>query len=141
MLIPWRVYFDRKKWMLELDTSILVCWVSFFWMLEVIVFPNFLSFQAKYPQLNAGSVPLVRIFSGSIWPADGHEYASDIWSRPTTNILWLDESPTCWELTMAYPLDNERMSPENQWLEDVFPIEIYRPFFWVSMVSFRGCTF
>ena len=30
------------------------------------------------------------------------------------------------------------MSPENQWLEDVFPIEIYSPFF-RGHVSFQGC--
>ena len=31
------------------------------------------------------------------------------------------------------------MSPENLWLEDVFPIEIYNPFLG-GYVSFRGCT-
>ena len=30
------------------------------------------------------------------------------------------ETPPC----DLYPPENERISPENQWLEDVFPIEI-----------------
>ena len=29
---------------------------------------------------------------------------------------------------MAYTPLKTNMSPENQWLEDVFPIEIYSPF-------------
>ena len=57
------------------------------------------------------------------------------------HILWLDESPTCWELTMAYPLENERMFPINRWLEDVFPIEIYRPFFGYPWLVFGGVLF
>ena len=46
MLIPWRVYFDRKNWMLELDTSILVCWVSFFLDVRSDCVSKFLKFPS-----------------------------------------------------------------------------------------------
>ena len=40
------------------------------------------------------------------------------------------------KLLVGYTPENERMSPENQWLEDVFPIEIVP--FYGTFVGFRG---
>ena len=40
---------------------------------------------------------------------------------------------------LTYSPENERMSPENQWLEDVFPTKIAP--FWGTFVSVQGKIF
>ena len=44
------------------------------------------------------------------------------------------------KVTKNYPRKTD-MSPENQWLEDVFPIEIVIVPFYGTFVSFRGCIY
>ena len=38
----------------------------------------------------------------------------------------------------GYSPGEKNMSPKNQWLEDVLPIDIHSPFLW-EHVSFWGC--
>ena len=52
-----------------------------------------------------------------------------------TENLWFKEKNL-----LRTPLKTN-MSPENQWLEDVFPIEINSPFLGEKILSFRGCKF
>ena len=54
----------------------------------------------------------------------GHPEAAQVSSNLISSKLVSWMSVSVWREGVVYPLENYRMSPENHWLEDVFPVEI-----------------